>query len=122
MMSLAGTQQIWLCTHDTDMRKSFDGLIGMVRKVMKENPATGDWFVFVNRRRTMMKVLYLAQGGYCVWCKRLVQGTFARLSNHQMSMGEWLLLIEGIDIQKSTKRLRFNVKKSPIPERRGLKT
>ncbi len=95
MMAFSGEHQIWLCTIDTDMRKSFDGLVGLVRKVMKQNPVTGDWFVFVNRRRTMMKVLHYSPGGYCVWCKRLEQGTFARLSGDQMSMGELLLLIEG---------------------------
>jgi transposase len=107
MMTSLFSQRIWLCTHHTEMRKSFDGLIGLTRKVMNQNPTTGDWFVFVNRRRTMMKVLYFAPGGYCIWSKLLEQGSFARLANHQLSLGEWQLLIEGIDIKQSSKRLRY---------------
>jgi transposase len=71
MTPLMGEHKIWLCTLDTDMRKSFTGLTALVTKVINQNPVTGDWFVFVNRRRTMMKVLYFAPGGYCVWCKQL---------------------------------------------------
>jgi len=109
MMALTGEHKIWLCTQDTDMRKSYAGLVALVRTVMKQNPVTGDWFVFVNRRRTMMKVLYFAPGGYCIWSKQLEEGTFARFASHQMSMGEWLLLIEGLDIKQFTQRRRFKL-------------
>jgi len=112
MMTLAVEHKIWLCTRDTDMRKSYTGLVALVKNVMKQNPVTGDWFVFVNRRRTMMKVLYFAPGGYCIWGKKLEQGTFARFSSHQMSMGEWLLLVEGLDIKQVKKRRRFELKRT----------
>lgn len=110
MMTLTGEHKIWLCTHDTDMRKSYTGLVAQVKTIMEQSPVTGDWFVFVNRRRTLMKVLYFAPGGYCIWSKQLEQGTFARFVNHQLSLGEWLLLIEGLDIKQSKKRRRFALK------------
>ena len=108
MLNLSSEQRIWLCTQDTDMRKSFDGLSAMVKSVIKQNPISGDWFVFVNRRRTMMKVLYFSPGGYCLWAKRLEQGTFTRLTSHQLTLTQLMLLIDGIDVKQSTKRRRFN--------------
>lgn len=109
MLNLTGNTRIWLCTEATDMRKSFDGLSAMVKQVLKQNPVSGDFFVFINRRRSMMKVLYFSPGGYCLWCKRLEQGTFARLHGGNMTVSELLLLIDGIDIKSSVKRQRFSL-------------
>ena len=53
------------------MRKSYDGLSALVKKPLHEDPASGDLFVFINRKRTQMKVLYFDRSGYCVWSKRL---------------------------------------------------
>jgi len=108
MLNLSSEQRIFLCTQDTDMRKSFDGLSAMVKSVMKQNPIKGDWFVFVNRRRTMMKILYFSPGGYCLWAKHLEQGTFSQLTSGQLTLTELMLLIDGIDVKHATKRRRFN--------------
>ena len=61
---------IWLSTEPTDMRRSFDGLSALVSTHLGENPASGRWYVFVNRRRTMVKVLGFERGGYFVWAER----------------------------------------------------
>ncbi len=91
----------WLYTPPTDMRKSFDGLSALVRQKLAEDPTSGQLFVFVNRKRTQLKVLYFEQGGYCLWSKRLEAGRF-----HFNAQGEekralnWTdlkLIIEGID-------------------------
>ena len=50
---------IWLSTQPTDMRKSFDGLSGLVRNHLRDDPLSGRWFVFINRRRTILKILAL---------------------------------------------------------------
>ena len=77
-MLTPGTQQrMWLCTRPTDMRRSFDGLSALVRNLLGENPASGHWFAFVNRRGTMLKVLAFDTGGYRKWAKRPEQGRFA---------------------------------------------
>ena len=68
---------IWLSTEPADMRRSFDGLSALVATHLGENPASGRWYVFVNRRRTIVKVLGFEHGGYFVWAKRLEQGLFA---------------------------------------------
>jgi transposase len=59
------------------MRCQFDGLAARVKQQMGLNPLGGHAFIFINRRRTMMKVLYFESGGYCLRSKRLEQGQFA---------------------------------------------
>ena len=58
MPTLPHGVRVFVCTRATDMRKSFDGLVGLTRQVLGQNPVSGDLFVFVNRRATMVKVLY----------------------------------------------------------------
>ncbi len=68
--------RLWLCCQPTDMRKSYDGLSAMVRQVLKEDPLPGALYLFINRRRTMLKALYFAGDGYRIWSKRLERGRF----------------------------------------------
>ncbi|MBU2728657.1 IS66 family insertion sequence element accessory protein TnpB, partial [Acidithiobacillus caldus] len=69
---------------------------------LAEDPASGQLFVFINRRRTQLKVLYFEQGGYCLWSKRLEAGRFyvdGRGGDRRMlSWTELKLIIEGIDL------------------------
>ena len=62
-----------------DMRKSFNGLCGLVRNELGRQPGSGDVFVFINRRRTLIKLLHWQRGGYVLYYKRLESGTFPRL-------------------------------------------
>ena len=61
--------QIWLYSQPTDMRKSYHGLSALVKNQLQENPLSGQLFVFINRRRTQIKVLYFDRSGYCIWMK-----------------------------------------------------
>ncbi len=111
-MFLANDQvQVWLYTEPTDMRKSFDGLSGMVKQKLEEDPLSGQLFVFINRRKTQMKVLYFDRSGYCIWSKRLVQGQFnyrASTTGKQLLDALQLkLLLEGIEIKKVRQYKRF---------------
>lgn len=76
MLSLTSATRIFLYRGSTDMRRSFDGLCGMVRQEMGADPLSGSLFVFCNRRRTMVKILYWVDDGFVVWAKRLERGTF----------------------------------------------
>ena len=104
--------KVWLCTEPTDMRKQFDGLSAMVKHRMNADPLSGQLFVFINRRRTQMKVLYFDRSGYCIWTKRLVQGQFHHRSSASGKQAlDWLqlkLLIEGIEIEKRRQYKRFD--------------
>ena len=102
---------VWLCRQPTDMRKSFDGLSGMVKHKLQEDPLSVQLFVFINRRKTQMKVLYFDRSGYCIWSKRLVQGQFnyrASATGKQLLDALQLrLLLEGIEVKKVRQYKRF---------------
>ena len=110
MVPLA-TGQIWLYTGTTDMRKQFDGLAALVHKQLAMQAHCGDWFVFINKRRTQIKVLYYHQGGYCLWSKRLEQGTFAKVvgadNKAVLNSAQLQCLIDGIYWQKDTQNRRL---------------
>ena len=110
-MLSSGAHQIWLYTGVADMRKQFDGLAALVSVKLHMSAQFGDWFVFVNRKRTMMKVLYYAQGGYCLWSKRLEQGTFAKVASDELTIplkpAQLQCLIDGIYWQKGRQNKRF---------------
>ena len=117
MLSLDGRRRIWLCTIPTDMRRSFDGLSAMVRNELGADPASGSWFAFINRRRTMMKrtmmkVLAFDGDGYWIWSKRLEAGRFAsggetRTGKVALSGTALVALIEGTDVVIKRQRKRY---------------
>lgn len=111
-MLLSGRHKIWLYTGVADMRKQFDGLSALVKNQLQMSAQLGDWFVFVNRKRTMMKVLYYHQGGYCLWSKRLERGTFAKVSGTGNKVGlntaQLQCLIDGVYWQKGKQNKRLS--------------
>ena len=112
MLSITRERRIWLCIHPTDMRRSFDGLSTMVRSHLGDDPTNGSWFVFINRRRTQIRVLAFEDGGYCLWSKRLEQGHFAALNcvgdnKRALSCVEFMALIEGVDMVIKRRRKRY---------------
>ena len=106
---------IWLCTTPTDMRKSFDGLSALVRNQLQLNPMSAQWFVFINKRKTQMKILYFDQDGFCIWCKRLEQGQFNYTASsdakQSLDITQLQLLIKGIKIEKYRQYKRYS---SPV--------
>lgn len=94
---------LWLCTVPTDMRKSFRGLVTCVKRSLDEDPLSGHYFIFVNRRKTLMKVLYYEPGGYCIWSKRLDAGQFNHRTSAQpklsLTRSELQGMIDGVAYQ-----------------------
>lgn len=114
MLSVMPGRRIWLCTEPTDMRRSFDGLSAQVRHHLGEDPSSGHWFAFINRRRTQIKILAFEDGGYCLWSKRLEQGQFALLGvpgerKRRLSCTALLALIEGVDMEVKRQRKRYKI-------------
>lgn len=102
--------KIWLYTQPTDMRKSYTGLLGLIKQQIKESPLIG-YFVFINRRKTQMKILYFETSGHCIWCKRLSQGQFnyvpSKNGKHVLSAMELHHLLAGIKVEKYRQFKRY---------------
>ncbi len=107
---------IWLYTKPCDMRRSFDGLAAMTKNLMNEDPLSGHLFVFINRRKTHIKILYFDRSGYCLWAKRLEQGRFTYNAQSDdklaLSWTELKLIIEGIELNNTTQRKRYRQPKA----------
>jgi transposase len=83
-----------------DMRKGFDGLYGLVRTALGQDPLSGDLYLFVSRDRRRAKVLLWDGTGLCMYSKRLERGRFANLwtegvSDVSLTMSELQLFLEG---------------------------
>ena len=110
MLPLTGTARIHLYRGPADMRKSFDGLAGLVRVAVAADLFGGGLFVFVNRRRTLVKILYWDRDGLAIWAKRLERGTFRMPQTDgqraEISAGELSMLLEGITPLRVNRRWR----------------
>jgi len=76
MLNFSGGR-VFLVAGPTDMRKSFNGLAGIVREKLQADPMSRDLFLFCNRLRNRLKVLVYDEAGVWVLAKRLDRGTFA---------------------------------------------
>jgi len=107
MLSLPPAVRVFVCTAPTDLRKSFDGLCGLVQTVLHEDPFSGHLFVFLNRRRDKVKILYWDRSGFFLLYKRLEAGTFALPACRELGARELWLLLEGIDVDTVRQRSRY---------------
>jgi transposase len=73
---LPASVRIFVCTTPQDMRRSFDGLALATRQVVGEDPQSGALFVFLNKRKNRVKILWFERNGYCLLYKRLHGGLF----------------------------------------------
>jgi len=98
------------------MRRSFDGLHALVTSVMQLDAFAGHLFVFANRRRDRVKILYWDRDGFAVWAKRLEEGTYAMPfpeggeMRREISGQELGALLSGIDLSQARRRKRYQRK------------
>jgi transposase len=76
MIGLVHHLKLCACTQPADMRKGFDGLLGIVAHLLAEDPLSGHLFLFRNRTRDRLKILSWDRDGLAIWYKRLEKGTF----------------------------------------------
>lgn len=95
----------------TDLRKQQAGLAVVVQNIMKSDPFSGSLFLFCNRRRNLLKVLYWETNGFCLWQKRLEQDTFpwpkTEEETVEITERQLRLLLEGLDIWRAHKKLSY---------------
>lgn len=114
MIHLPASVRVYLCTAPCDMRRSFDGLHAMVTGVMQLDVFSGHLFVFSNRRRDRVKILYWDRDGFAVWSKRLEEGTYAmpfenaREQRREITAHELGALLSGIDLSAAKRRKRYH--------------
>jgi len=106
MITITGTARIFLCNIPIDLRKGFDGLCGLVQIIFNEEPTTGAYFVFLNKAKNMMKVLYWDGDGFAIWHKRLEKGSFRTNETQkiQLERKEFFMLLEGIKPMRLQRR------------------
>lgn len=103
---------IYLRTGCTDMRKSINTLSVIVQESMKLNPFEFSLFVFCNRRKDIIKILYWDRNGFCLWQKKLEKDNFKWPNTEKEVLAiegrelEWLL--NGLDITKAHEKLIFS--------------
>lgn len=107
MLTLSSRVRVYVCREATDMRKSFDGLCGLVRGVLTKDPLSGHLFCFFNRPRTYVKILYWDESGYCMWAKRLVRGNFEVPQAKEITRVNLQQILEGIALS-APRRKRFS--------------
>jgi len=111
-------RRIFVCCQSVDMRKSFNGLSGIVMSDYGVDPRSGDAFVFIGKRKNLLKVLVWDRDGFWCCAKRLSRGYYkvpnieTHTGNHcavTMSVAEWNLLLDGIVMRdyKQLPRLRM---------------
>lgn len=94
------------------MRKGFDGLCGLVNSELGRVATSGEVFIFLNRTRTHLKILHWEPGGFVLYYKRLESGTFPlpqKIISSNISWTDLVLMIEGIQVLKSSQRKRFTL-------------
>ena len=103
--------RVYLALGATDMRKAINGLSIMVEQHLLKDPISGDLFVFCNRRRNMIKILYWDKNGFCLWHKRLEKHRFQwpQSAEEVVTIGarelEWILT--GLDYTSAHQRLYY---------------
>jgi len=111
MLSFPGALKVFIALEPADLRKSFNGLWALTANVLLEDPASGSLYVFTNRRRNRVKILYCDGTGVWVMTKRLEQGTFSWPSGVDAKNGKLslapealALLLDGVDLRGGSMR------------------
>ena len=111
MVTLPASVRVFVAVAPADFRKGFDGLAQLAREVIEQDPMSGHLFVFSNRRRDRVKILYWDRDGLAIWMKRLEKGTFRWPSPETKSL-EWsgvelAAVLGGIDLNETKRRPRY---------------
>lgn len=100
MWSISPATRVYLARGVTDMRMGFNGLYGCVTRLLERDPLSGHLFVFCNRRRTRLKILFWDGSGLWVCAKRLERGCFSWPVKGELSAQELAMVVGGIDLEK----------------------
>ncbi len=105
--------RIFLCTTPTNMNYSFDRLMSRAQEVFDQDPTSGHLFLFLNRDRDRIKILFWDRDGFCILYKRLERGTFQMLTTTsdgegiELEYSQLVKLLGGLDLRTGRRRRRY---------------
>jgi len=115
MVTFGSTMRYFIYRGAVDMRKSFDGLQGLVKNHVGRSGLEGEVYLFFNRRRTQVKMLVWDRSGFVIYYKRLEQGTFEQFSGgnesdaaQSVSWSHLQMIMEGVKLQSIEQRKRYD--------------
>ena len=119
MFNLSSQIKYYLYSEPVDMRKSFDGLSGLVTNHMHKNPNDiSSAYLFVNKNRNLLKLLHYEGNGITLYYKRLNEGSFSyakssQITDHQscLNLAELVVLLQGLSLSKIIKKRVRNPQK-----------
>ena len=113
MWKMKPKARVYLALGSTDMRRASNGLSALVEQTLGREAFCGDLFVFCNRNRTIIKILYWGKAGFCLWHQRLDCDRFqwpeTELDAQEISQEELTWLLDGLDITQAHKQLEYSV-------------
>jgi len=114
VLLLSRAVHVYVATAPCNLRQSFEGLTNEVRQVLAKDPLSGHVFVFLNRRKTQVKLLLWTRGGFTIVTKRLERGTFtfpgrvtSEAASVEVDVHELSMLLEGIDVRTARTSKRW---------------
>lgn len=113
MLGLSANLKYFLCNKPVDMRNGFDGLAGIARNILKQDPIGGSVFIFINRTGTHLKLLYWDGDGFALFYKRLEKGRYSMEATDQaspsrsISREELMMLLEGLTFKDMNRKKRY---------------
>ncbi len=107
--------RFFLCTTPTNMHCSFDSLMGRAQEIFDKDPCCGHLFLFLNRSRDRIKILFWDRDGFCILYKRLERGTFQLLTTNnddeegiELDYKQLVRLLGGLDLRTGRRRKRYH--------------
>ena len=114
MLTIPRQVKIFVALQPTDMRRGFPGLSGEVQATLEQDPLSGHLFLFRNRRRDRIKILFWDGDGYVIYYKQLARGSFefpepsgSNSAAVQIRASELSMLLDGIELKGRKRRLRY---------------
>jgi transposase len=118
MLAVASTTRVYLYMQAVDMRRSYDGLHAIVQSEYARDIRLGDYFMFINRRRDRIKIIWWDRDGLAIFMKRLESGSIQKpiINGNAKSLvidhAQLSMLLTGIDVSNIKRRKRFAVQPS----------
>ncbi len=113
MFTLSSNNRFHLYGKPTDMRKSFNGLSGLVENKLDGNPLCGDVFIFINKKRDKIKLLHFGGGSFTLYYKRLEKGQFelpeydVSACSIKLDYAQMVMIVDGLSIKNITRRKQY---------------